>query len=344
MNIICTWGCILIFLNAGYCFQAVDRFKHPHQPAERYREALEFTNLSMTKGMHGILSIFIGQRMRLTKKICPPELVQAATCTVIGISFHPAEQFGHPGSTYLRPADGHHCWKSGLVLCSHLPLHIEVLFDGCSQDYTDNGKPGVWYLEPSKDDWKLPIKSTATIDHPNAPGTKRVKMKAKKNATLELTRCQMALTPENPNTYHGWQGGTVKGPDGEPKGFVVDLGRKKSMCDTEYWQFLYMILGRARKLDWILLRNFPCSEDGSPDWTVFEQGLPDHLCEYMEKIYKLANETRPRLKQALRLSGMPAFDELPVCAPDPDNRGRFIYNPQHPGPFCRQDAILHQAI
>ena len=103
------------------------------------------------------------------------------------------------------------------------------------------------------------------------------------------------------------------------------------MCDDEYGQFLYMILGRARKLDWILLRNSPCTDDGTPDWTVFEQGLPDHLHEYMEKIQELAKETQPRLERALSLSGMPAFEQLPKCAPDPDNRGRFLYNPQHPG-------------
>ena len=99
-------------------------------------EALKFVNMSKSAGLMGMAPIFVGMRVRLTKKILPPELVQEATGEVVGIVFHSRERFGHPASSHLRPADGHPCWQQGWVRCDFLPLCIEVRFDGCSEDYT----------------------------------------------------------------------------------------------------------------------------------------------------------------------------------------------------------------
>ncbi len=118
-----------------YYFQAVDKFRH-QQNRERYVEALKFVNLSKSSGLMGMLGAFLGMRGRLKKKTLPPELVQEATCEVVGIVFHPKERFGHPGSSNLRPADEHECWQRGWVRCDYLPLHIEVRFDGETEDYT----------------------------------------------------------------------------------------------------------------------------------------------------------------------------------------------------------------
>ena len=93
-----------------YYFQAVDRFVH-QQPRERYMSALRFLNLSKSSGLHGVLGIFVGMRVRLTKKICEPELVQEATGEVIDIAFHPEERFGDPASSNIRPGDFHGCWQ-----------------------------------------------------------------------------------------------------------------------------------------------------------------------------------------------------------------------------------------
>ena len=110
----------------------------------------------------------------------------------------------------------------------------------------------------------------------------------------------------------------------------MDLERSRQMKEDggEYFQHHHMALGRARKLEWLLLRNFPCGEDGSPNWKIFEQGPPDYLCEFMEKLRQRAEDTWPRLVHAQQVSGMPAYEDLPVCAPDPDNDGRFIYDPR----------------
>ena len=279
----------------------------------------------------GMLGAFLGMRGRLKKKTLPPELVQEATCEVVGIVFHPKERFGHPGSSNLRPADEHECWQRGWVRCDYLPLHIEVRFDGESEDYTGLGKPGVWHLEPVVDDWALPVKRSYTVDHPNAPRAKRVKVTARKETRIDVVRTQVPLAPEFPVTFQGIQGTTVRGPEKQPKGLILDLFRPQTMRgpdrEPEYFQHLYMGLGRAQKLEWMLLRNFPRDEHGEPDWSIFEGGPPDFLVEFLEALERRAKQTMPKLERAQRELGMPAWGDVPQCAADPANKDRFLYDP-----------------
>ena len=58
-----------------YYFQRVDRFKQDFD-RQHYEHALRAVNLSKSAGLHGLLGVFVGMRVRLTKKILAPELVQ----------------------------------------------------------------------------------------------------------------------------------------------------------------------------------------------------------------------------------------------------------------------------
>ena len=81
-----------------------------------------------------------------------------------------------------------------------------------------------------------------------------------------------------------------------PGPFCGDLKVKPpAMGPDEYFQNVYMILGRAQKLDWELLRNFPSTPDGEPDWSVFENGPPAYLCEFLAVLKRRAHETQRRL-------------------------------------------------
>jgi len=313
-----------------YYFQSVDRFSHG-QVRERYLDALRFMNLSKRAGLLGMLGVFVGMRVRLTKKVLPPELVQEATGEVVGISCHPKERFGDPASSHLRPGDAHECWQRGWVKCDYLPLHIEVRWDGCEQDYTGTGRPGVWFLEPFTDTWKLPVATLLTVDHPNAARAKKVKATSRKQKTVDVTSTQVPLAPELVVTFQNIQGQTVRGPEGQPKGFVLDMFRPQTMRgeerEPEYFQHLYMSLGRARKLDGLLLRNFPRDAEGELDWSISEAGPPDFLLEFMEALEKLAAKTLPRLVRAQRELGVPRWEDVPMCAEDPENKCKFLYDP-----------------
>ena len=67
-----------------YYFQAVDRFRHLAD-RETHLSALKFVNLSKCAGLQGMFGSFLGMRVRLTKKVLSPELVQEATGEIVGL-------------------------------------------------------------------------------------------------------------------------------------------------------------------------------------------------------------------------------------------------------------------
>ena len=122
--------------------------------------------------------------------------------------------------------------------------------------------------------------------------------------------------------------GLVGMPGGRAQMYNMMRGELR---DAEYFQHVYMALGRAQKLDRLLLQNFPRAEDGSLDWTVFENGPPDFLVEFMRRLNKLAAKTMPKLIRAQQDLGMPAWEAVPACPPDPAAAGRFLYEPERWG-------------
>ena len=122
------------------------------------------------------------------------------------------------------------------------------------------------------------------MDHPNAAGPKQVKASSRKDILLECSRTQIPLAPQLIVTFQNIQGQTIRGPDKEPKGLVLDLFPPWNMNFTkekdgaaedgraEFDQHVYMGLGRAETLDRILIRNSPRDEAGDLDWSFFEEG------------------------------------------------------------------------
>ena len=313
-----------------YYFQAVDRFPHKDYHRDAYIQALKFVNQSKSANMQGMPGFYIGMRVRLTKKILPPELVQEATGEVVGIVFHRDERFGYPGLSNLRPPNEHECWERGWVRCDFLPQYIEVRFDGIGEDYTGLGKPGVWHVTPKEDTWQCPQDKIFTVGNPGSAGAKRVKVIGKKRKVMvAISRTALPLAPELVVTYQNVQGQTVRGPEGQAKGFVLDLFRPMSMQgdlkDAEYFQHVYMGMGRPRKLEWMLLRNFPRHKDGALDWSIFENGPPDYLVKFEAELKQRDARTKRRLLRAQQELGMPPFEDLPAPAEDPENEGRYVY-------------------
>ena len=52
------------------------------------------------------------------------------------------------------------------------------------------------------------------------------------------------------------------------------------------------------KLEWELIRSFPVTDEGEPDWAVFEDGPPDYICEVFSVLEERARATWPRLLNA----------------------------------------------
>ena len=119
----------------------------------------------------------MGMRIKLTKKIQPPDLVQECPAEVIGVRFHPEECFGMPHSPShshdSMPPAHHECWSTGCVLLDRLPLYLEIRVIGSATDYTGTNRPGVFFLEPVGDSWTLRYRLSTTVNHPHALKQKR---------------------------------------------------------------------------------------------------------------------------------------------------------------------------
>ena len=181
-----------------------------------------------------------------------------------------------------------------------------------------------------QDEWELPVARVQTVNHPGAPRAKQFVVTSKRKKGLQVARTQLSWAPEDQLTFQSIQGRTIRGPEGQPKGFVVDLFRPGTMQGEdrqgEYFQHVWMILGRARKLEWMLLQNFPIDESTNDlDWSILEQGPPDYLVEFLGAAATLSKRTWRRMLRAQKELGAPAWENVPECPLDPNRQGRFLY-------------------
>ena len=86
--------------------------------------------------------------------------------------------------------------------------------------------------------------------------------------SLTVTRVQFGLAPSKAGTYNNAQGKTIREADGSALGHCIDLTRPDYFTHDEYTQHVYMILGRARSMQWSLFRNLPTTADGDVDFAV----------------------------------------------------------------------------
>ena len=303
-----------------------------------YTQALNVANMSSgTNGLIGVLPWFMGMRIKLTKKIQPPELVQECPAEVIGVRFHPQECFGMPhlaSSTQDgMPPSEHECWSTGCVLLDRLPLYLEVRVIGSTTDYTGTSRPGVFFLEPVGDSWTLRYRLSTTVLHPHAIKKRRTQI-----VPVAMTRYQIPAAPETVGTYQNFQGKTVQGSSGEPCGHTIDMMKPDYMSMNEYKQHVYMILGRAKKLEWTLLKNFPCDEDGEFELDVFETGPPEYIVRNMEELERRDKLTVDRMPDILEvMKCFPKHGDIPKCVKD-EATCSFVYD------AAAWDAACHGTV
>ena len=185
------------------------------------------------------------------------------------------------------------------------------------------GRPGAFLVEPQGDTWVLDYRTSMHINHHLTAGRVRQTKKTK----VTVRRFQVPLAPERVGTYQGQQGKTIRGADKEPLGHTIDLRRPAYMEVGEYKQHLYMILGRARSLDWCIFQNFPWTPEGGADWSLFETGPPDFLVHFFRVLEERAEATAPVVDQVrYDLCIFPPWPQRPTLAPDPNRAGRFLYD------------------
>ena len=131
--------------------------------------------------------------------------------------------------------------------------------DRCD-DYTGRALPGVYLLEPSEDNFSISLRRRGELQ-------------------LDVTRIQFPLAPSAAGTFNNSQGKTVRG-----QGHTIDCTRPSYFGRDVYIQHLYMILGRAQSLQYSLFRNFPTLENGDVDWSFFENGPPQYIADFLDRL------------------------------------------------------------
>lgn len=289
------------------------------------RAALLHVNMTDTAKLAGFCPLFVGMQVKLTHKVAPPKLVQEATGEVLAVGFHESEAFGLPNQMQrpgALPHEGHPCWKKGWVKLDFLPRWIEIRFHDNSIDYTGTQRPGVYLLEPMNGDWELRYQAVKLINHPN----ERVVRRKGPRTNVALRSSQLPVAPAGVGTYNNMQGKTARDEFGVPACHTVDL--KLLDSNEDKWLHYYMVLGRATSLATTLLLNFPESEDGQPDWSIFESGPPEymtHVFAELNRRYSLAAKAVAEHSSALKI--FPPFSCIPTQKRSTPPALGFLYDP-----------------
>ena len=78
-----------------------------------------------------------------------------------------------------------------------------------------------------------------------------------------------------------------------------------------------MIMSRARKLEWLLLDNFPRTDNGELDWAIFEQGPPRYLVECLAALEKQGKADTPAPAARAACHGLADMGKDPNMPPRP---------------------------
>eukprot|EP00435_Cladocopium_sp_Y103_P038972 s119_g10.t1 len=114
-----------------YYAQAVDLVHQKDFFADQsvLQECLAITNMaSKTCNLMSFCGLHVGLRVKITKKLMAPELVQECPAEIIAIHVHPEERYGIPGSPpgLPQPPEGHPCWLEGTCRLDYLPAAITI--------------------------------------------------------------------------------------------------------------------------------------------------------------------------------------------------------------------------
>ena len=114
-----------------YYAQAVDLVhqKEYFNDKSVLRECLAITNMaSKTCNLMSFCPLHVGLRVKITKKLMAPELVQECPAEIIAIQVHPEERYGIPGCPpgLPQPPAGHPCWTEGVCRLDFLPASVTL--------------------------------------------------------------------------------------------------------------------------------------------------------------------------------------------------------------------------
>jgi len=165
--------------------------------------------------MPGILPLFVGMEVILSKSFLPPKYVRGAPGKVVGIELHPME----PGIEG-RPSIA----TDGVVLLHYMPKCVYIQMEGSNELFLESAPSsdlrGVLAVTPHTAFWKF--------------------RPAAGSLAIPVSRTQLPVLPRKQCTLHGVQGKTA-----DP-GFIVHWTFPPGLKKESIWLAYYVSLSRPR--------------------------------------------------------------------------------------------------
>lgn len=243
-----------------YYIQAIDKPLR-RCTAQEHAELLRTASMSETNKLMGMLPIHLGLRVRLTRKISAPQLVQEREGTVVGIELRQSDLRCKGLMQQCAKEHGH--W-----VCKELPLAIYVKIDDfteellppvpcehhhdCAERHCMKCKffPGIVAIKPSSAKWEACLKKEK----------------------LSVHRLQFALAPALVKTIHSMQGSTA-----EP-GLIGHWNLPSRLGPVAAWLTRYVLLSRVRSLSALFSVGLPTRQE-------LETGPPEDLRERINNLF-----------------------------------------------------------
>ena len=247
-------------------------------PISIFRAMTGCPSVTTTKKLPGILPLYIGARVRLTKTLMAPELVPEREGTVVGLELHEMDRSRLRG----RMQEQTSITEDGAYMLEHMPKCVFVKFDGFEKELMEplpceehavcgperscqkcKFFTGIVAVLPQSAQWTF--RQSAGQQH---------KQLGKPSASIrvEVRRVQFPLVPALPKTLHGLQGVTA-----DP-GLLGHFRLPKVSKETK-WLAYYVLLSRVRSLSQLLLH-------GLPDRSILEGGPPEMLQTAIDQLFQ----------------------------------------------------------
>ena len=259
-----------------FLVQASDRAKPP-MPVKDAKKLMNVANPKDSGGMHGMLALHIGMRIRLLEALDEKKtLVKDAEGEIVRIEPHEDDQVAVEEALRLG---------AGTVYLTKLPKRFWVRMEKYdAAPFTQLLKRHNGTLVP-QDTRNLVFIEPRTTD----PFVFR---------EYTLTRTGFPISHARVVTSTACQGRTMR------DGVIIDCGRLEGGShekeDDDWWLDLYVMLSRATRLEDLLLIR-------APELSFFAKGPPKTLQKQLAKFSRRTEECRQKAKQLAAELGLHGF-------------------------------------
>ena len=249
-------------------------------------QLLTTPNLHETGGLHGLLPLHLGMKVRLMYQLCPSDgLVKETQGTILRIDLHPSDARRH--------ASGYQA-----IHLTHLPQAVWVSIDNYSnaplQEDLADAEPQ--FLKTIDKEAVNQAGSIVCVRIVQASFKVNVRLNNGADQKIDVTRWQLPLSHALIRTVCSSQGLTFR------CGTVIDLRKNFGMTDDIHWLNIYVMLSRPTCLQNMLLLGLD-----DKILKLLERGPPERIRHEVQRMSVAAANRRAALTQQAQGAGWEVY-------------------------------------